>query len=250
MGIVIDRLLADKEMYLLQQEELPTRIAIATSLRDAFSGPATQSSSQTLASINSANSLKSQIVSIGGNTGLTTNRYGTSTANITSQYGSVVVSVGSTSGSLLGIAGLGSAVIAYGIVKADEAKIYDYPKISGGNYGSDYPFTGEGFVNLTSSNLGAGVSTRLYQSNGSEIGKVFDIIGPAVDVSSLVSQYNSTWSTAGGQSTSSSASQKVKGDYELQVWGLNRQLQENTEKLADIEEAIGITSNPAYGGPW
>lgn len=250
MGIVIDRLQADREMYLLQQEELPVRIAIATSLRDAFSGPATQSSSQTLTSINSANSLKSQIVAIGGNTGLTTNRYGTSTANITSQYGSVVVSVGSTSGSLLGIAGLGSEVIAYGIVNTDQAKVYDYPKISGGNYGSDYPFTGEGFVNLTSSNLGVGVSTRLFQSNGAEIGKVFDIIGPAVDVSSLVSQYNSTWSTAGGQATSSTAAQKVKGDYELQVWGLNRQLQENTEKLADIEEAIGIASSPTYGGPW
>ena len=250
MGIVIDRLQADREMYLLQQEELPVRIAIATSLRDVFSGPATQATSQTLTSINAANSLKSQIVTIGGNTGLTTTRYGTSTANITSQYGSVVVSVGSTSGSLLGIAGLGSAVIAYGIVNTDQAKVYDYPKISGGNYGSDYPFTGEGFVNLTSSNLGVGVSTRLYQSNGAEIGKVFDIIGPAVDVSSLVSQYNSTWSAAGGQATSSTAAQKVKGDYELQVWGLNRQLEENTEKLADIEEAIGISSNPAYGGPW
>lgn len=250
MGIVIDRLQADREMYLRQQQKLPVRIAIASSLRDAFSGPATQASSQTLTSINSANSLKTQIVAIGGNTGLTTSRYGTSTANITSQYGSVVVSVGSTSGSLLGIAGLGSAVIAYGIVKADEAKVYDYPKISGGNYGSDYPFVGEGFVNLTSSNLGAGVSTRLYQSNGAEIGKVFDIIGPAVDVSSLVNQYNSTWSTAGGQATASSASQSVKGDYELQVWGLNRQLQENTDKLVEIEQAIGIASSPTYGGPW
>ena len=250
MGIVIDRLQADREMYLLQQQRLPSRVAVATSLRDAFSGPATQATSQTLTSINAANSLKSQIVTIGGNTGLTTNRYGTSTANITSQYGSVVVSVGSTSASLLGIAGLGSEVIAYGIVKTDEAKVYDYPKISGGVYGSDFPFVGEGFVTLTSSNLGAGVSTRLFQSGGSEIGKVFDITGPAVDVSSLVSQYNSTWSTAGGQSTSSTAAQKVKGDYELQVWGLNRQLEENNEKLAEIEDAIGISSDPTYGGPW
>jgi hypothetical protein len=36
----------------------------------------------------------------------------------------------------------------------------------------------------------------------------------------------------------------------LQVWGLNRQLEENTEKLVEIEEAIGISSNPVYGGPW
>ena len=173
MGIVIDRLQADREMYLLQQQRLPSRVAVATSLRDAFSGPATQATSQTLTSINAANSLKSQIVTIGGNTGLSTSRYGTSTANISSQYGSVVSSVGSTQANLLGIAGLGTDVIAYGIVKEDQAKVYDYPKISGGDYGSDYPFTGEGFVTLTSSNLGAGVSTRLFQSGGSEIGKVF-----------------------------------------------------------------------------
>jgi rRNA processing protein Gar1 len=250
MGIVIDRLQADREMYLLQQEELPPRVAVATSLRDAFGGPAIQATGFALTSINSANSLKSQIVVIGGNTGLNTARYGTSTANITSQYGSVVSSVGSTQANLLGIVGLGSDVIAYGIVKVDQAKVYDYPKISGGDYSSDYPFTGEGFVNLTSSNLGAGVSTRLFQSNGSEIGKVFDIIGPAVDVSSLVSQYNSTWSIAEGQATSSTSAQRAKGDYELQVWGLNRQLEENTEKLVEIEEAIGIASSPIYGGPW
>ena len=250
MGIVIERLQADREMYLLQQERLPARIAIASSLRDAFSGPAGEATSQTLDTVNTANSLKNQILAIGGNTGLTTNRYGTSTANISSQYGSVVSSVGSTQASLLGIAGLGTAVIAYGIINQDEARIYDYPKISGGNYGSDFPFTGEGFTTLTSSNIGAGVSTRLFQSGGSELGKVFDIIGPAVDVSSLVSQYNASWSTAGGQATSSSAAQKVKGDYELQFWGLNRQLQENEEKLLEIEEAIGISSDPSYGGPW
>lgn len=250
MGIVIDRLQADREMYLRQQERLPVRISVASSLRDAFGGPARETTSQTLTSINSANSLKSQIVAIGGNTGLSTSRYGTSTANITSQYGSVVSSVGSTQANLLGIAGLGTDVIAYGIVKADQAKVYDYPKISGEDYGSDYPFVGEGFVVLTSSNLGAGVSTRLFQSGGSEIGKVFDITGPAVNVSSLISQYNSTWSTVGGQATSSSAAQRAKGDYELQVWGLNRQYQENTDKLVEIEEAIGISSNPLYGGPW
>lgn len=250
MGIVIDRLQADREMYLLQQQKLIPRISVASSLRDAFGGPAVQATGFTLTSVNSANTLKSQIVAIGGNTGLSTSRYGTSTANITSQYGSVVSSVGSTQADLLGIAGLGTGVIAYGIVNTDQAKVYDYPKISGENYGSDYPFVGEGFVTLTSSNLGVGVSTRLFQSGGSEIGKVFDIIGPAVDVSSLVSQYNSTWSTAGGQATSSTAAQKVKGDYELQVWGLNRQLEENNEKLVEIEEAIGISSDPTYGGPW
>lgn len=249
MGIVIDRLQADRQMYLLQQQKLPPRIAIASSLRDSFTGPAREATSQTLTSINSANSLKSQIIAIGGNTGLTTTRYGASTSNITSQYGSIVSGVATATGASLGISGLGTVIIAYGTLTSDQARVYDYPKVSGGDYSSDFPFIGEGFVVLTSSNLGAGVSTRLFQSSGSEIGKVFDITGPAVNVSSLINQYNSTWSTAGSQATASTAAQEVKGDYELQVWGLNRQKQENIEKLVDIEEAIGISSNPAYGGP-
>lgn len=251
MGIVINRLQADKEMYLLEQEDLPVVISIASSLRDQFKGPAINTTSLTLSSINSANNFKNQIIAIGGNTGLTAVRYGNNTANITSKYGSIVSGVGSTTADYLGISGLGTDdFIAYGIINADEAKIYDYSSISGGNYGVEFPFLPEGFVTLTSSNLGVGVSTRVYQSSGSELGKVLDIIGPQVDVSSLISQYNTISATATAQATASTSTQSIKGDYELQVWGLSRLLQEGSEKISQIEQSIGISSNPAYGGPW
>jgi hypothetical protein len=42
----------------------------------------------------------------------------------------------------------------------------------------------------------------------------------------------------------------MKGDYELQVWGLQRQVQENSEKISEINTAVGIAQDPETGGPW
>ena len=250
MGIVVTKLQEDRETILRQNQVLPQRISIASSLRDAFNGPSSNAAQQSLNTVNAANAVKVQIIAIGGNTGLLTTRYGSSTANITSQYGSIVSGVGTATAASLGIAGLGTVIIAYGTITADVLKSYDYPKISGGNYGSDYPFTGEGYVTVTSSNVGLGVSTRLFQNGGSELGKVFDIIGPAVDVTTLISQYNSGIGTVSSQNSVATATQKIKGEYELQVWGLNRQLQENNERLVEINEALGYANDPGYGGPW
>jgi hypothetical protein len=52
------------------------------------------------------------------------------------------------------------------------------------------------------------------------------------------------------QNSIATATQKIKGEYELQVWGLNRQLQENIERLTELNEALGYANDPAYGGPW
>lgn len=248
MGIVVDKLNADKAMYELQQERLPPRIAIASSLRDAFNGPASEAMGSIVSGLDSANNIKSQIVSIGGNTGLSTDQYGSSTANVSSLYGNVVVSTGTTLATSLGVVGLGtSAVIAYGVVKNDIGQVYDYPKISGGSYGSDYPFEGEGYTTLTSSNVGSGVSTRLVRHGGSQIGVVFDV---PVNVATLVSNYDSAYSTAGSFESVATEAQKIKGDYDLQVWGLNRQYQENVAKLSEINTSLGIAQDPATGGPW
>ena len=247
MGVVNDRLLADKAMYELQQERLPKRIGVATSLRDAFMGPARTQSSAIVSSLDDINAIKTSIQSAGGNTGLSSASYGTTVSSVTSVYGSAVTGVAVTTGSSLGVAGVGTANIAYGIIKKDIAEIYDYPKISGGNVGSDYPFTGGSYNTLTSSNVGSGVSTKLTQHGGSEIGKVF---GYSASLGTLVSDYNTGWSNIQGEETLATTTQSMKGDYELQVWGLERQFQENSEKLSEINTAVGIAQDPATGGPW
>lgn len=246
MGIVVDKLIDDRDTILRQNEILPERISIASSLRDAFNGPSASAAQQTLDIVDAANAIKSQIIAIGGNTGLTTTRYGSSTSSISSQYGSLLSGVGTATGASLGIAGLGTVIIAYGTINADVLKAYDYPKISGGDYGSDFPFSGDGYVTVTSSNVGIGVSTRLFQNGGSELGKVFNIISPAVDVSALISSYNSGISTASSQANVATSSQEIKGEYELQVWGLNRQLEENNERLVKINTAISQAESAGY----
>lgn len=247
MGVVNDRLLADKAMYELQQQRLPKRLEEATALRDAFMGPARTQSSSIISTLDNINTIKTSIQSAGGNTGLSPASYGTTVSSVTSVYGNAVTGVAITTGASLGVAGVGTATIAYGIIKKDIAQIYDYPKISGGNVGSDYPFTGGSYNTLTSSNVGSGVSTKLVQHGGSEIGKVF---GYSASLGTLVSDYNAGWASVEDEGTLATTTQSMKGDYELQVWGLKRQVQENSEKIAEINTAVGIAQDPATGGPW
>jgi len=101
MGVVNDRLLADKAMYELQQERLPKRIGVATSLRDAFMGPAKTQSTSIVSSLDQINAIKTSIQSAGGNTGLSSASYGTTVSSVTSVYGSAVTGVAVTTGSSL-----------------------------------------------------------------------------------------------------------------------------------------------------
>lgn len=251
MGIIVDKLSEDRDDLLLAQEKIPGRITEATAERDSYSTPAVATAQQVLDGIDASNSIKTQIAAIGGNTGLSSTRYGTSTSNISSQYGTIVTGITTAFGADVGLPGVGTdVVVAYGRILQDQAKIYDYPNVTNGNYNTDLIFSGEGFITLTGSNLGIGASTRVYKSTGSQIGLVFDITGPAVDVSSLISQYDSNWSTMGDKADVATSIQEVKFDSELQIWGLNRQSQVNSDEIARLNTSIGIASNSAYGGPW
>mgnify|MGYP000046301638 CR=1 FL=1 len=251
MGIIVDSLSEDRDNIIIAQEKIPQRIVDATAERDSLATPAIATGQQVLDGIDVANSLKTQIAAIGGNTGLSSTRYGSSTSNISSQYGSIASGITTAFGADVGLVGVGTdVVVAYGRILQDQAKVYDYPNVTSGNYNTDLIFDGEGYVTMTGSNLGVGASTRVYKSTGSQIGLVFDITGPAVDVSSLISDYDSNWTTLEDKAVVATSVQEVKLDSELQIWGLNRQSQVNSDEISRLNTSIGIASNSAYGGPW
>ena len=249
MGVVVDRLSEDRDDLLKANGTIPDRRVRAEKDIATYGPPAEATTNNTLTNINSGNDLKNDIIAIGGNVGLGSARYGSSTSNITSQYGSIVVGVATTTGQYTSITGIGTTqVIAFGTINADLAKIYDYPNIT--NYTSDLVFDGEGFVNLTASNVGKGVSTRVYQSAGSQLGLVYDITGPAVDVSSLVTQYNSVWSKAQDFADVATRCQDFHSEAQFALWGLYRQEAKNNTEIGKLNTSIGIASDATYGGPW
>ena len=228
--------------------KIPVKRARTQKNLDKFTLPSVESQQLAKNTIDAANEVKQSIVALGGNTGLSTSLYGSSTSNITSKYGSMVSGVTTATGSALGIAGLGTEVIAYGTIKNDVIKGYDYPKISGGDYSDDATvFVGEGFYTVTNSNIGIGRSTRFFQNGGSDLGVVFDI---NVDVTSLISQYNSGISTVTNQCLVATENQELKMEAQFELWGLERQQVTTTQKLNEVKAALAVVEDPAYGGPW
>tara|TARA_Y100000004_G_scaffold129411_1_gene145873 strand:- start:343 stop:825 length:483 start_codon:yes stop_codon:yes gene_type:complete len=160
----------------------------------------------------------------------------------------MVSGVTTSTGAALGISALGSTVIAYGTIKNDVIKGYDYPKISGGDYSDDATvFVGEGYYTVTNSNIGIGRSTKYFQNGGSDIGVVFDI---DVDVTSLISQYNAGISTVVNQCSVATENQELKMEAQFEMWGLERQKVTTTEKLNEVKAALVVVEDPGYGGPW
>ena len=229
--------------------KIPVKRAKTQKNLDKFTLPSVESQQLAKNTIDRANEIKQSIVALGGNTGLSTSLYGSSTSNVTSKYGSMVSGVTTALGESLGIAGIGStAVVAYGTIKNDVIKGYDYPKISGGDYSSDVTvFDGEGFYTVTNSNIGIGRSTRFFQSGGSDVGIVFDV---NVDVTSLVSQYNAGISTVTNQCLVATENQELKMEAQFELWGLERQQVTTTQKLNEVKASLAVVEDPGYGGPW
>ena len=247
MGSVVNRLSEDRNDLNRANAAIPDRRKRTEEDIATFGPPAEATTNNTLVNINAGNDLKNSIFAIGGNVGLGSVNYGTSTSNITTKFGSVVASVGTTTGDYTSIVGIGSQqTVAFGRIIADVAKIYDYPNIT--NYSSDLVFDGEGFVNLTASNVGKGVSTRVYQSGGSLLGLVFDT--STSDVSSLVSEYDSVWSKSDNLADVATRCQEYHGEAQFALWGLFRQEQKNNTEIDRLNTSIGIASDSTYGGPW
>lgn len=208
---------------------------------------------------NTANSIKVNIVSIGGNTGLGSICYTADTSYLTSTYGSMVTGVATALGSSLGLVGVGSTqIVAYGIIKYDVLDAYNYPKIETIDASTENPFIGEGYVNVTSGNSGIGKDTRYRTSAGSDVGTVFAVstISPctgasiASSVASLIVQYNNTTSGIASYTTLATNVKKFKTEYQFHAWSYSRKIQENTDDSNEQTTLANVLSDPVYGGPY
>lgn len=230
----------------------------ASGLAEDYKEPAKNIDNILLSRILTSNSIKQDIVSIGGNTGLSTSCYLATTDFITSTYGSMVVSVGIATASTLGIVGLGTQLIAYGVIKYDRLKAYNYPKVENLDVNDDYPYFGEGYVSVNSENCGIGKDSVYEQNGGSDVGYVFSISGIgtcsgssiASSVSNLITQYESSIVGLSTYTDDVSIIKTYKTEYQFHVWSYNRKIVENVNQDASQLTLNQILENPAYGGPY
>lgn len=258
MSELVNLLTLEASQLEQNSDDLPEYRDRAAGLAASYRLPSKQFDDLALNLLNTANSAKVTAVSLGGNTGLNTACYTADTAWITSTYGGLVASVGIASAASLGIVGLGSIPIAYGVIKGDALEAYTYPKVDSLDVSVDNPFIGEGYVTVTSGNSGIGKNTRYTINGGSTVGNVFSIsIGStcggatiASNVTPLISQYSNSSSGISSYNTLASKVKKYKTEYEFHVWSYNRKIKENDDDSADQIVVAGILTDPVYGGPY
>lgn len=201
------------------------------------------------------------IATLGGNTGLSSACYSSSTAVVTSLYGSLVSGVTTALGQSLGISGVGTqTVVAYGTIYYDTLQAFRYPNMEPAtlNSSTDNPLDGEGYVTLSSANLGIGKSTRYTLAGGSSAGIVFALqssgcasyTGIAASISSVKAQYDSE---SAGITTYVSDVNIIKGfknAAQLDYWALNKSSSNMSAGISSNSSVLTLLSSPTYGGPY
>jgi hypothetical protein len=239
-------------------DDLPEYRDRAAGLAASYRLPSKQFDDLALNLLTTANAAKVSALSFGGNTGLSTACYTVDTSWITSTYGSLVESVGIASGSAVGIVGLGSDPVAYGVIKSDVLEAFTYPKVDSLDVSVENPFEGEGYVTVTSGNSGIGKDTRYVINGGSTLGNVYAVsVAGACGGSTIASnvlplkiQYTNSSAGISSYNTLATKVKKYKTEYEFHVWSYNRKIKENDDDSADQIVVAGILTDPVYGGPY
>lgn len=252
------------ELLAENTDGLPEYRERAAGLAVSYRAPSKYFDDIALNLVNNANSIKSSAQSLGGNTGLNTTCYTTDTSYITSTYGDLVASVAIAPGDSLGIAGIGTVEVAYGVIKNDVIEAFNYPKVETLDVTDDNPFAGEGYTTVTAGNSGIGKNSRYTQNGGSTIGNVFALSSAAIplgggtcpgstvasSVSPLKTQYTNAISGISSYTNLATRVKKYKTEYQFHTWSYDRKIKENGDDSTDQTEVSTILSDPTYGGPY
>lgn len=233
-------------------------------LYEKFKIPSGNIDNVVIQTLNSANSIKTNIVSIGGNVGLNSNCYLPTTNYVTATYGTMVVSTGVTYGYTLGINTLGptgmgtNQVVGYGVIKFDKLEAYTYPKIENLDVSVSNPVEGEGYVTLNSGNSGSGRNTLYTVSGGTTTGYVFSISAtspcPAStiqnQVTNLIADYNETITNVEDDTGAANIVKTNKTEHQFHIWAYSRKIKENEDFIGIQSSVITTLNEPEYGGPY
>ena len=239
-------------------------IGISSSTVVKWQSPSAVVDQLVLNSFNTIIQKQSDIISLGGNVGLGSTCYSSSTAIVTTLYGSLVTGIAVTYAEDIGIntvtSGIGSTdLVAYGVLKYDTLQAFRYPNMEPAtlNSSTDNPFDGGGYVTLTSGNLGIGKET-LYSVGAGASAIVFALQGTgcaayagiAASISSIRSEYN-TFSA--GIATYVSDVNVIKGfknTAQLEYWSLNKVSNNMSVGISSNSSVLTLLDDPNYGGPY
>jgi len=231
---------------------LPTIIDTAQTRIGYFNDPAIIMDNLILSNIYQINTKKQQIVQICADAAsigtASTCGIGSTAGSVTLVYSSILTGVATTGiGTSVGF-GTGG-VIGFGTVRQDTAQGYYYPYLENGTAPEDNPFTGAGYAQITTGNVGIGKSTILVinDTGGGFIGTVVNITGPAgscanyaSSITSLISEIVTLRAGITSYVDAVTLLKEQKYNYQLEIWSYNRVMENNTARAAAIDTLIDI----------
>lgn len=203
------------------------------------------------------NQQKLSIATLGGNTGLASDCYSSNPADITSIYGSLVSGIAVTFGVSLGIVGIGTTqTVAFGTIFNDTLKAFRYPNIEPAtlNSSTDNPLDGEGFVTLTSFNLGIGKNTLYTIGAGSGIATVFALesagcasyAGIVNNITQLKIVYDSQSTGIATYINDVNIIKSLKNSAQFEYWSLNKVNNNMSVGISSNSSVLSVLTNIGY----
>lgn len=231
---------------------LPQGISDSQALVDKYTPYCVTLDSNIIPIIDEINKKKEQIVGIcslaGSVCGLSS-----LASSINSQYGgtnSVITGVGATAyGNTVGLAT--TSVVAYGVIRKDNIKAYQYPNIENGVYNTSNPIESPTYAVITSSsNKGTGDRTELFQndSSGTFLGYCYGFSGPAgtcagyaSSISTIISQIATLRSSI--NVTDVTTLKGYKHQAQLGLWSIKHVEDDNTTTRTNHQNVINIINS-------
>jgi hypothetical protein len=152
-----------------------------------------------------------------------------------------------------------TTVIGIGTITEDTLQAYIYPNIENGVYTTNNPLEGEGYIRITSSNVGIGKETKLFpNSGGSNIGLVVNLTGGgggncagyASSITNIIQEIIDIRAGIANTINAATTVKEYKTSEQLNYWTLNRVQNIHLDDAAAIDVAVSILEDPAYGGPY
>jgi len=240
-----------------QSGPIQEAISISSANVIKFFEPSQEIDQLALNVLTTINQQKLSIATLGGNTGLASDCYSSNPADITVIYGSLVSGIAVTFGVSLGIVGIGTTqVVAFGTIFNDTLRVFRYPNIEPAtlNSSTDNPLDGEGYVTLTSFNLGIGKSTLYTIGAGSGISTVFALksagcasyTGIASSITQFTNIYNSQSTGIVTYINDVNIIKGLKNSAQFEYWSLNKVNNNMSVGISSNSSVLSVLANIGY----
>lgn len=268
---VIDQLTDKKVGLTTVNQRLTNQVSIASTYPDAFQAPASEIDDEVLRRIGTINALKQEIINLSQTAFTSVDGFGVPTCGVSSINADLeannFVRSGSASTAIV-VRGTGAGATTYVVSSApvfpDLLRAWRFPDLENKTAVNDNPRDNAGYETMTiGSNTGIGQTSVVFQNgnyqgqtSGLSLGTYYEIFSGAALCNTTVAGIGTRATEIGniraGLSTLTNGVDILKEERtrnQLALWGYNYSIEQNTNTISDINDALNIMDDlPSFIG--